>query len=45
MDKSQIRRWLRALAIAKILFEAEGYSTAYLEQIEGLILNLMQSSS
>ena len=28
------QRWLRALAIAKILFEDQGYHTAYLEEIE-----------
>lgn len=31
------RRWLRALAIAKLLFEQEGYHTHYLEEIEELI--------
>jgi hypothetical protein len=28
------RQWLRAIAIAKILFEEEGYHTRYLEEIE-----------
>lgn len=32
-----IPRWLRALAIAKILFDGEGYHTVYLEQIEEYI--------
>jgi hypothetical protein len=32
--KLQLSRWLRALAIAKILFEEEGYHTRYLEEIE-----------
>jgi hypothetical protein len=31
------RRWLRALAIAKILFAQEGYHTRYLEEIEEVI--------
>jgi hypothetical protein len=33
----QLTRWLRALEIAKILFEDEGYHTAYLEEIEAFI--------
>ena len=32
-----IPRWLRALALAKILFEDEGYHTRYLQQIEEYI--------
>jgi hypothetical protein len=31
---STIQRWVRALAIAKILFEDQGYHTVYLEDIE-----------
>jgi hypothetical protein len=31
---STIQRWVRALAIAKILFEDQGYHTVYLEEIE-----------
>jgi len=31
------KRWLRALAIAKCLFEDEGYHTVYLEEIEEFI--------
>ncbi len=31
------KRWLRALAIAKCLFEDEGYHTIYLEEIETFI--------
>lgn len=30
----QAGRWLRALGIAKILFEEEGYHTHYLEELE-----------
>ena len=30
-------RWLRALGIAKILFEDQGYHTRYLEEIEQFI--------
>jgi len=33
-------RWLRALTIAKILFEDQGYHTVYLEEIEELIQNI-----
>lgn len=32
--KKQIDRWLRALSIAKILFEDNGYFTDYLSEIE-----------
>lgn len=38
MDKRQIRRWLKALEIAEILFEDEGYSSNYLEEIKSFIL-------
>ena len=31
------KRWLRALEIAKCLFEDEGYHTLYLEEIEEFI--------
>jgi hypothetical protein len=31
------RRWLRALQIAKILFEHEGYHILYLQEIEAWI--------
>ena len=31
------RRWLRALEIAKILFESEGYHTRYLEDVQNFI--------
>jgi len=30
----QIKRWFRAIAIAKILFEEEGYHCTYLKEIE-----------
>ena len=33
-DRLQLNRWVRALGIAKILFEEQGYHTEYLEQIE-----------
>ena len=33
----QQKRWLRALTIAKILFEDQGYHTQYLVEIETLI--------
>lgn len=31
------KRWLRALEIAKVMFESEGYYTDYLEEIEAFI--------
>ena len=33
----QIRRWLSAIGIAKVLFEVEGYHCIYLEEIEKFI--------
>ena len=33
-EELQKRRWLKALEIAKICFESEGYHTRYLEEIE-----------
>ncbi len=38
VDLRQCRRWLRALSIAKILFEEEGYHTRYLDEIEHWIV-------
>jgi len=38
MDKRQTRRWFRALEIAECLFEDEGYSSKYLEEIKDFIL-------
>ena len=35
--KRQVKRWLRAIGIAKCLFEEEGYHISYLEEIENLI--------
>jgi hypothetical protein len=32
--KDVTRRWLKALQIAKILFEDQGYHTRYLDEIE-----------
>jgi len=37
MLSKETKRWLRALGIAKILFEDQGYHTAYLEEIENFI--------
>jgi hypothetical protein len=37
VSKGQAKRWLKALKIAKIIFEDEGYHTAYLERIEKFI--------
>jgi hypothetical protein len=36
-DGKRIRRWLRALEIAKILFEDQGYHARYLQAIEACI--------
>jgi len=36
-NKKQVKRWLRAIDIAKCLFEDEGYHIRYLEEIEHLI--------
>ena len=33
----RMKRWLRALGIAKCLFEEEGYHTDYLKEIEHFI--------
>ncbi len=37
MKKKKLNRWLRALGIAKIIFDNEGYHTVYLEEIEDFI--------
>ena len=37
MVSKETKRWLRALEIAKILFEEEGYHSLYLEGIENFI--------
>jgi len=42
MEKKQFKRWLRALAIAKCLFEDEWYHTKYLEEIEQSIKQMMK---
>ena len=36
-NEKQVKRWLRAIEIAKCLFEEEGYHISYLEEIENLI--------
>jgi len=35
----QKNRWLRALQLARILFDDEGYFTHYLDQIEEFVKN------
>ena len=35
----ELKRWLRALEIAKAMFFFEGYHTRYLEEIEDYIKN------
>jgi hypothetical protein len=37
MLSKETKRWLRALGIAKILFEDQGYHCLYLENIENFI--------
>ena len=37
MNPKEMKRWLRALEIAKILFEDQGCHTRYLEEIENVI--------
>ncbi len=37
MFSKETKRWLRALDLAKILFEDEGYHIAYLEGIENFV--------
>ena len=37
MERKIINRWLKALEIAKCLFENDGYHTVYLEDIENFI--------
>jgi len=37
MFSKEINRWLRALGIAKILFEDQGYHCLYLDGIEKLV--------
>lgn len=37
MLKKEAERWLKALKIAKIIFEDEGYPTLYLEGMENFI--------
>lgn len=41
MTKKILNRWLKALEIAKILFEEEGYHILYLIEIEKLIKEKM----
>lgn len=43
MSKKELNRMLKALEIAKIMFEYEGYHTDYLENIECLLLKLKGS--
>ena len=37
MEPKQVKRWHRAIEIAKIVFEDEGYHTAYLDEIDQFI--------
>ena len=38
----KLRHWLKALNIAKILFEEDGYFTDYLEEIEAFIRSVLE---
>jgi hypothetical protein len=40
MITKEVKRWLRALELAKILFEDQGYHTLYLQGIENFIRRL-----
>ena len=42
MEKKQLKRWGRALEIAKCLFEEQWYHTQYLEEIEHFIKEAAQ---
>jgi hypothetical protein len=35
--RKEVKRWLKALRIAKIIFEDQGYHTLYLDEIERFI--------
>ena len=37
MVRREVKRWLKALEIAKIIFEDQGYHTCYLEDLEKFI--------
>ena len=37
MVRKEVKRWLKALEIAKIIFEDQGYHTFYLEELENFI--------
>lgn len=45
MENKQLKRWLRALELAKCLFEIEWYHTRYLEEIEQSIKQMMKTPS
>ena len=37
MIRKEVKRWLKALRIAKIIFEDQGYHTLYLDEVERFI--------
>ncbi|MBT9144028.1 MAG: hypothetical protein DDT29_02442 [Dehalococcoidia bacterium] len=45
MEKRETGRWLKALEIAGYLFEDEGYSSSYLEEIKDFILTSREGLS
>ena len=42
--RKKVKNWLKALAIAKVLFEDEGYHTRFLEQIESFLREQLPAS-
>ncbi len=44
-DEIRKKRWLRALQLAKLLFEEEGYFTDYLIETEELVKDTYQGRS
>lgn len=45
ISKKEVRRYLRAIEIAKILFWEEGYHTEYLESIERFLKDVLKNKS
>ncbi len=42
ISKKEVRRYLKAIEIAKILFWEEGYHTRYLESIERFLKDVLK---
>ena len=45
ITKIEIKRYLRAIEIAKILFHEEGYHIEYLKSIETILRDLLKNST